>query len=123
MNFIEAIQAGFRQYGSASGRARRSEFWYWTLFSIIVSAITAGVDYLVFPGGSLGPVQSVANLALLLPSWAVSIRRLHDINRTGYWVLIAFTVVGILLLIYWACLKGTDGDNDFGPDPLRSPAA
>jgi uncharacterized membrane protein YhaH (DUF805 family) len=122
MNFIEAIQTGFRRYGSATGRASRSEYWYWGLFSFLVALVAFGVDLLFFSANSTGPVQTVSGLALLLPSWAVSIRRLHDINRSGYWLLIVFTIVGILLQFYWACLNGTDGDNDYGPDPLLAPA-
>ena len=59
-------------------------------------------------------------LALLLPSIGMSVRRLHDIDRTGWWVLLAFTGVGAILLIVWACFKGTDGPNRFGPDPLAA---
>jgi uncharacterized membrane protein YhaH (DUF805 family) len=120
MNFIEAVQSGFRRYGSASGRSSRSEYWYWTLFTVLVGVVTFAADYAFFPASSWSPIETLSSLALLLPSWAVAIRRLHDINRTGYWVLIVFTLIGILLLLYWACIKGTDGDNDYGPDPLRA---
>ena len=123
MNFIESIQAGFR---TIRQRLRPRA----PIGILVLDALQhhrerhhgrrglPGLSGRLARPGAIG-----ANLALLLPSWAVSIRRLHDINRTGYWVLIAFTVIGILLLIYWACLKGTDGDNDYGPDPLRGPAA
>ena len=55
---------------------------------------------------------------LLLPGLAVSARRFHDIDRTFWWVLLTFTVVGVVLLLYWACVRGTVGPNRFGPDPL-----
>jgi uncharacterized membrane protein YhaH (DUF805 family) len=63
-------------------------------------------------------VQTIVGLALLLPGLAVSIRRLHDLDRTGWWILIALTGIGAILLIIWYVMKGTDGPNRFGPDPL-----
>jgi uncharacterized membrane protein YhaH (DUF805 family) len=60
----------------------------------------------------------VVSLALLLPGIAVSARRLHDLDRTAWWLLIAFTGVGVILLIIWDCMKGTTGSNRFGADPL-----
>ena len=61
-----------------------------------------------------------SNLLTFLPSLALCVRRLHDIDRTGWWVLIAFTIIGAFLLIYWACVKGTTGPNRFGPDKLAA---
>jgi uncharacterized membrane protein YhaH (DUF805 family) len=118
MTFGKAIASGFRNYATSGGRAARSEYWHWTLFTVLVSIVTMAIDYLAFRAREIGPVEGVASLALLVPSVAVSIRRLHDIDRTGWWLLIVFTVVGIILLIVWACLKGTTGPNQYGPDPL-----
>jgi len=123
MNFIQAVESGFRNYVNGGGRASRSEYWYWTLFAIIVGVVAAIIDLLAFPTAGWDPVGTITSIGLFLPGLAVSIRRLHDIDRSGYWVLIALTVIGILLLIYWACVRGTEGDNDFGPDPLASAAA
>ncbi|MGC1892188.1 MAG: DUF805 domain-containing protein [Pseudolabrys sp.] len=95
MSFVEAISSCFRNYANFTGRAVRSEFWYWYIFVAIV-LIVFGV------------------LALILPSLAVSVRRLHDIDRTGWWVLIAATAIGTLVLIYWACVPGTSDRNRFG---------
>jgi uncharacterized membrane protein YhaH (DUF805 family) len=125
VNFTQSVASGLRKYANGGGRASRSEYWYWSLFELLVAVITAVADDLLFPDihwGLLGgPFGAATGLLLFLPGLAVSIRRLHDIDRSGYWVLIAFTVVGILLLIYWACIRGTKGDNDFGPDPLAMP--
>jgi uncharacterized membrane protein YhaH (DUF805 family) len=114
MNFVQAINSGFGKYVQFGGRASRSEYWYWTLFSILVSIAANVVD------GILGTsfISGIAGLALLLPGLAVSARRLHDIDRTFWWVLLAFTVIGGLVLLYWACLRGTLGPNRYGPDPL-----
>jgi uncharacterized membrane protein YhaH (DUF805 family) len=120
MTFLDAVQAGFAKYASARGRASRSEYWYWTFFTVLVGVVALAADYVIFPSSTWSPFDTLSNLALLLPSWAVAIRRLHDVNRSGYWLLVVFTIVGIPLLIYWDCVKGTDGDNDFGRDPLGS---
>jgi len=117
MNFTQAITSGFQNYVNFRGRAARSEFWYWTLFSVIASIVGALIDSVL---GTLGLslVQNLVGLALFLPGLAVSVRRLHDLDRTGWWMLIALTVIGIILLIVWDCMRGTPGPNRFGPDPL-----
>ena len=117
MTFVQAISSCFRNYATFSGRAVRSEFWYWYLFVGIVLIVFDGIDQWLYPGLSMGLfsfVNMAAGLALILPSLAVSARRLHDIDRTGWWILIGATVVGTIVLIYWACLPGTPGSNRFG---------
>jgi uncharacterized membrane protein YhaH (DUF805 family) len=114
MNFVQAVQSGISKYVQFEGRASRSEYWYWTLFSLLVSVAASIVDGI----SGTEAVSVVAALALLLPGLAMSARRLHDIDRTFWWVLITFTIVGALVLIYWACLRGTVGPNRFGPGPL-----
>jgi uncharacterized membrane protein YhaH (DUF805 family) len=114
MNFGQAISSGFSNYVNFNGRAVRSEYWFWTLFAIIVSAITAAIDAAI----GIALTNSIAGLALFLPGLAVAVRRLHDLDRTGWWLLLIFTGIGIFVLLYWDCVKGTDGPNRFGPDPL-----
>ena len=118
MNFVEAISSCFRNYANFSGRAVRSEYWYWYLFVAVVLIVFGAIDESLYPGPlEMGPFSFVAIavvLALILPSLAVSVRRLHDIDRTGWWVLIWATAIGTLVLIYWACLPGTSGSNRFG---------
>jgi uncharacterized membrane protein YhaH (DUF805 family) len=120
MNFGEAIASGFRNYVTFSGRAARSAFWYWALFALIVGIVTQILDRAIFPDSEapLGPINAIANIVLFLPYLAVGVRRLHDIDRTGWWYLLCFTGVGVILLIVWACQRGTAGANRFGPDPL-----
>jgi uncharacterized membrane protein YhaH (DUF805 family) len=117
MNFGEAIKSGFSNYATFSGRAARSEFWYWALFAFLVTAAGGIIDRALVESeaGLIGPLIS---LALLLPGLAVAARRLHDLDRTGWWLLIILTIIGIILLLIWDCLKGTTGPNRFGPDPL-----
>lgn len=118
MGFGEAISSGLGKYATFTGRAARSEFWYFVLFTIIVDAVANVLDAVAFHAMDIQPISLLAGLALLLPSLAVNARRLHDIDRSFAWVLIWFTIIGIFVLIYWYCQPGTQGDNRFGPDPL-----
>jgi uncharacterized membrane protein YhaH (DUF805 family) len=118
MDFGQAIKSGFRHYVSFSGRAARSEFWYWSLFVVIVT-IGAGIaDHALFDEESTALFGPLVSLIFFLPGLAVAVRRLHDLDRTGWWILIAFTIIGIIVLLVWDCIKGTTGTNRFGPDPL-----
>jgi len=119
MDFFSAIKSGFRHYVTFRGRASRSEFWYWTLFAVIMAIAGAIADNALIESET-GLYAPLISLVLFLPGLAISIRRLHDIDRTGWWELICFTVIGIILLIVWACFKGTSGPNRFGPDPLAA---
>jgi uncharacterized membrane protein YhaH (DUF805 family) len=121
MGFTDAIKTGFQKYIGFSGRAARSEYWYWVLFLLLLQIVAWLIDMTLFGFNTTGvnPIGSILSLATLLPSLAVSIRRLHDIDRVGWWVLLALIpVIGAIVLIYWACLRGTVGANRFGPDPL-----
>ena len=118
MNFLEAIKSGFSHYVTFSGRAIRSEYWYWALFALLGGLATEILDAGIFATQAPTPLNSVFYLLTILPSLAISVRRLHDIDRTGWWVLITFSLIGVFLLIYWACKRGTPGPNRFGPDPF-----
>jgi uncharacterized membrane protein YhaH (DUF805 family) len=114
MNFSQAINSGISKFVQFEGRASRSEYWYWTLFAILISIAANIIDATL----GVGIVSMIAGLALLLPGLAVSSRRLHDLDRSFWWVLITFTIIGVVVLLYWDCLPGTSGPNRFGPDPL-----
>ena len=104
-------------YATFSGRARRTEYWMFILINIVISFVLGIVDYLLLgdDGGFLGLIYS---LAILIPSIAVLVRRLHDTNRTGWWVLLAFIpLIGMLVLLIFAVLEGDKSVNDYGPDP------
>lgn len=119
MNFTEAIQSGFRNYVNFKGRAARSEYWYWALFYVIVVIVTSLIDLAIAGYGSIQPLTTLAELALLLPTVALGVRRLHDTDRSGWWLLLSFIpVIGWIILIIWYCSRGTIGANRFGPDPL-----
>jgi uncharacterized membrane protein YhaH (DUF805 family) len=118
MTFTQAIRSGFQNYVNFSGRAPRSEYWYWTLFSILVSIASALIDLALFPQWGISPVNTIVEIALLLPGLAVSVRRLHDLDRTGWWLLLILTGIGAIVLLVWFCMRGTVAPNRFGPDPL-----
>ena len=120
MGFGDAISSVLKNYATFSGRAPRSEYWYWAFFILILSIVPMAIDTMLFSESGYSPVGLLVSLGLLIPNISVAVRRLHDIDRTGWWFLIAFTIIGIILLIVWACTKGTDGTNGYGQDPLRT---
>ena len=116
MNFFDAIKFGFNGYFDFSGRSSRSEYWWFLLFFMVVSFVVPLLD-----STQSGLISILAVLGLYIPVLAVQVRRLHDINRSGWWILISFVpLVGAILLLVWHCSKGTQGDNRFGTDPLGS---
>ena len=117
MNFGQAIASGFSNYVNFSTRAVRSEYWYWVLFTIIGAVIASVLDGALFGGSDVPPIGTIFNLATFLPGLAVAVRRLHYIDRTGWWVLIALTEVGLFVMIFCFCQPGSAGPNRFGPDP------
>jgi uncharacterized membrane protein YhaH (DUF805 family) len=120
MGFGEAISSGFSNYVNFSARAARSEFWYWVLFAILLAIVANIIDAMIVGiGTGFSPISTIVSLGLLLPNIAMQVRRLHDLDRTGWWILIALIpIIGIIWLIVWYASKGTDGSNQYGPDPL-----
>jgi uncharacterized membrane protein YhaH (DUF805 family) len=134
MNFTEAVAKVYRNYVSFGGRARRSEYWWWALYMLITGIIVGIVEYLlglgtgtVSSGGGEfsatyngGPLSGLWSLLHFLPGIGVAIRRLHDTDRSGWWLLIALIpLIGLIVLIVWFATKGTTGQNRFGEDPIR----
>lgn len=126
MNFITAVKTCFSKYVVFQGRARRAEYWWWTLFVLMGSFLLGGVEMVFFGvpeiGGSAdvaSPLAGIFSLATFLPGISVWVRRLHDVNRSGWWMLlIIIPLFGWLILLYWALSKGDTGPNRFGPDPI-----
>jgi uncharacterized membrane protein YhaH (DUF805 family) len=119
MTFVEAISSGFNNYANFSGRSQRSAFWWWTLFYMIAIPGTAFIEDKVF--GYEPPVLSaLVSVGLLIPSIAVTVRRLHDTARSGWFILLGFVpLIGPIILLVWYCQQGTPGANQYGPDPLH----
>ena len=119
MDFVSAVKTCFNKYVTFSGRAVRSEFWYFILFLLTGHLITWQLDSMLFPTSAYSPLSSIFSLVTFLPNLAVSVRRLHDIDKSGWWVLLSFIpVIGTIILIIWFCKAGTPGPNRFGPDPM-----
>src|SRR3954452_13056500 len=121
VSFADAVRTCFSKYIVFSGRARRSEFWWWVLFTFLLGIVASIVDAIIGTGSSSGAglIQSLANLAVLLPSLAVGARRLHDTGRSGWWQLLWFVIlIGWIFLIIWLCQDG-EGDNKYGPSLTR----
>ena len=116
MNFIQSISTCMRKYVTFSGRATRSEFWWFYLFTVLVNLVATSQASSFVPNLLDGQdmtenessyflnnffflyLSTITSLILLLPSLAVAVRRLHDVGRSGWWILIAFTVIGIIPL-------------------------
>lgn len=108
-----------KRYAQFQGRSRRKEYWLYTLFLVIVSVILGVIDFAILSSGSgVGFLGLLFSLATLLPSLAVSVRRLHDTNRSGWWILIALIpLIGAIVLIVFTVQDSTPGANRFGPSP------
>ena len=111
----------WKKYVEFSGRARRKEFWMFSLFNFLAGIVVGFLDGLLGTGSMLSCAYS---LAVFLPGIAVSIRRLHDTDRSGWWYLLVFLpIVGWIVLLVFDCLDSTPGDNRFGPNPKGAAAA
>ncbi len=124
MDFSTAARTVLTQkYATFSGRAARSEFWWFALFSFGMSIILNIVDAALFSSltGGVGLLGLIWMLAVIVPSIAVGVRRLHDVDKSGWWYLLIFVpLIGVLILIYFFIQKGTDGPNQFGNDPIAA---
>lgn len=124
-----------KNYVTFSGRARRKEFWMFILFNAIFAFVAMMLDNLcgttfkfemhgMTVPMSYGWIYVIYGIAVLLPSLAVWVRRLHDIGKSGWLVLISFIpIVGAIILLVWACTEGQMGDNRFGADPKQEEMA
>ena len=104
-----------KKYADFSGRARRTEYWMFFLFNFVIAIGVSVVDYVLGTTGILGLLFA---LAILIPSIAVGVRRLHDTDRSGWWLLIGFVpLIGAIVLIIFLVLDSSPGDNRFGANP------
>lgn len=128
MTFSQSISHVLTHYADFRGRAARSEYWWWGLFSFLLNVVfqviesgfadhSSAVGTVFFLAFAL--VSMVVGLGLIIPSLAVSVRRFHDMDRSGWWLLLGLTGIGALVIFFWFMRKGTEGPNRFGPDPLE----
>lgn len=128
---VNGIVENFRrivttQYLDFNGRTAREPFWYYVVACIVLVIAASILDGILFGGPSLygyssyhpQPLSSLLGLALLLPNLGIGARRLHDIDRSAWWLLLVLIpFVGWVVLIYWYVQPGTEGPNQFGADP------
>jgi uncharacterized membrane protein YhaH (DUF805 family) len=137
MGFREAIASVFRKYAEFDGRARRSEYWYFVLFNVLIYVVLIVASRLILlagvSGGSVRSVNAavgsfgliyvlygVYGLATIVPSLALCCRRLHDIGRPGpYMLFVLIPVVGWIFVLIWVLQEGDHGPNQYGPDPKQ----
>lgn len=133
---MEWMLMPYRRYFEFSGRSRRKEYWMFALFNFLVClafmflimAVGGTMEYGEQP--EMGPLASVAIIAMfvwaiatIIPSLAVTFRRLHDTDHSAWWILIGFVpIIGGLVLLYFYLIEGTRGPNRFGPDPKEGEA-
>ena len=144
MTFQDAVTTCFRKYARFSGRASRSEYWWFYLFVVAGSFLLSLVDATIFGATeeSPSPISSLFSFVILIPSFAVAARRLHDTNHSGWWQVVPASLgiaaatmavmeatilsgaalvsalATLILLLVWLIREGDVGLNRFGPDPL-----
>ena len=105
----------WKKYAEFSGRARRQEFWMFVLFNFLATFVAGFLDGLLGTGGAL---YGLYYLAVLIPSFAVSVRRLHDTDHSGWWIFINLVpLIGFIIYLVFLCSDSKSGENRFGPNP------
>ena len=124
MGFQEAVKAFFSNYAKFDGRSARSEYWWPVLAMAIVNYLIILPIQLLVSEGFGGILSLVFSLAVIIPTIAVAVRRLHDTDKSGWWYLLVFVqIIGWIALIVFFATAGTSGSNRFGSDPLGSDSA
>lgn len=123
MNMKESVVSVLKNWKNFSGRASRSEFWYFVLASAILGAIVGGIELAtglisIENPNATGPLSSILNLLLAIPSISVTSRRLQDYGYSGWWQLSYITVIGIFVVLIWCMLPAKEDENDWGENPL-----
>jgi uncharacterized membrane protein YhaH (DUF805 family) len=119
----ESVVSVLKNWKNFSGRASRSEFWYFVLASAILGAIVGGIELAtglisIENPNATGPLSSILNLLLAIPSISVTSRRLQDYGYSGWWQLSYITVIGIFVVLIWCMLPAKEDENDWGKNPL-----
>ncbi len=124
MTLSQSVRSVLSKYATFTGRATRSEFWYWILFVFIVSLVVQLLDGVIigpllgfapFASDAGDPLSMLVGLVFFIPNIAVAARRLHDIGRSGWWQLLIFVpLIGFIVLIYWYVQPSQEDQNQFG---------
>ena len=123
MNMKESVVSVLTNWKNFSGRASRSEFWYFALASAILGAIVGAIEFAtglisIEDPNATGPLSAILNLLLAIPTIAVTSRRLQDYGYSGWWQLSYITVIGIFVVLIWCMLPAKEDENDWGKNPL-----
>lgn len=124
VSFGDAIKLGFEGYFNFKGRSTRAEYWFWALFVLLTNLALRVVDSVIgTSSGSLedGLLSTLWALGTFIPGIALGARRLHDINKSGWWQLLwlaSLLLIPIFVLLWWAAKRGDDGENKYGPPSL-----
>jgi len=119
MDYFDYYLDAFRKFADFSGRATRSQYWFFVLFNFIISLVLGFIDSIfgLYSDG-MGFLSAIYGLVVLIPALALSVRRLHDTNRSGWWLLVLFIpIVGIFVFLYFMIQDSTPGANRYGPNP------
>jgi len=121
MSFSEAVKSGFDHYVKFDGRASRPAYWWWTLFALLAGIAASILDAIIFNGSEV--LTIIVSLGLFLPGLSVGIRRLHDTDHSGWWILIALIpIIGFIVLLVFYLQKSDPGDNRYGPPMVEAVA-
>lgn len=119
MTFQNAVRTCFQKYLDIEGRASRSEYWWFVLFGLLGGIILSFIDAMFFGFDGLTPLSTVFSVLLFIPYITVGVRRLHDRDMSGWWLLLMLLpLIGSFILLILFIFPGTPGSNRFGPDPI-----
>jgi len=130
MQFVDDVKRSFIKYFDFSSRSSRSEYWFFTLFVFLIYLLGYFIEYLITGDALFDKLlaepsiitnsEIIIYLATVIPTSSLYVRRLHDVNRSGWWLLIAFTIIGLVPLLYWSGFKKGDKEgNRFGSNPIK----
>ena len=131
VSFQNAVGLGFQHYFDFKGRSTRSEYWWWLLFVVLagiaLTIVDMGIGAFNYESGD-GLLSGLFKLATLIPGLALGARRLHDINKSAWWLLMWLSflliipmIIPVIVLLVWAARQGDNGTNRYGPDPRGQP--
>ena len=125
VSFLDAIRLGFQHCFDFRSRSTRAEFWWWALFAILADVILSAVDIMMGTYNwetANGMISGLFGLGILIPGLALGARRLHDINKSGWWQLMLFgilLIIPMIILLWWATRPSDEGTNKHGPVPRQ----
>ena len=122
MNFIYAIKNFFSKGFDFKTRASRSDYWFAQLFLVSVGLCLGLIESLfgIFPNSEQSILSQIFSFVVLIPSYSVLVRRLHDVGISGWWIFISFTIIGLIPILYWTLKKGSNGSNKYGSDSIEN---